>query len=369
MTGTRRAIRDYPSLFARLPRERGSVSIGGPTIHAWSSIAGYGDGMSCVYICCRYQSTLQLLQARAAGAGLTVLQGRTLPQYLTADAAWRVRPDVVWVAADEGVTPQMLEDIAAARRLHLPVQMVPLPTASVAEPADTSIPLAWIPPGSFDMGSPKSEEGRWPDEDSVHRVTLSSGFWMGRFPVTQAQWKCVMGDNLPNCEGDRRPVVGVSWHDCAEFCARLTSMERAAGCLPSGMGYRLPTEAEWEYACRAGNQGARYGSLDSIAWYDQNNGGKIHPVGQKQPNRWGLYDMLGNVWEWCQDDWHSRYQGAPSDGSAWVDSPRGCYRIRRGGCWNSDASNCRAAYRSSIAPGHHSSLLGFRVVCQQGSCS
>ena len=318
--------------------------------------------MSCVYICCRHQGTLQLLQARAVGAGLTVLQGRTLPQYLTADAAWRVRPDVVWVAADEGVTPQMLEDIAAARRLRLPVQMVPLPTASAAELADTTIPLAWIPPGSFDMGSLSDETGRYVDEGPVHRVTLSSGFWMGRYPVTQVQWKRIMGDNPSHSRGDWLPVECVTWHDCVKFCERLTAIERLAGHLPPGTSYRLPTEAEWEYACRAGTTGARYDSLDEVAWYCDNSGGYTSPVGEKKPNAWGLYDMLGNVWEWCEDDWHDSYEGAPSDGSAWVDGPRGDRRMYRGGSWNSSARDCCAAWRGYGEPALRLTFLGFRVV-------
>ena len=205
-----------------------------------------------------------------------------------------------------------------------------------------------IPGGSFQMGSTSSEAYSW--EQPVHTVTLSS-FQIGRYEVTQGQWKMVMGSNpayFP--KGDNYPVENVSWDDAQTFIQKLNAM--------SGQQYRLPTEAEWEYACRAGTNGDRYGNLDSIAWYVSNSGATTHPGGQKQANAWGLADMLGNVWEWCSD-WYGPYSSAaqtnptgPSSGSA---------RVIRGGCWNDDARIARAANRRDWVPGIRNSYLGFRL--------
>jgi formylglycine-generating enzyme required for sulfatase activity len=186
-------------------------------------------------------------------------------------------------------------------------------------------------------------------------VDIEKPFYMGKYEVTQAQWRAAMGSNPSQFKGDDLPVENVSWNDAKEFCRKLSQM--------TGREYRLPTEAEWEYACRAGTTGAYAGDLDAMAWYDKNSGGKTHPVGQKQPNAFGLYDMHGNVWEWCEDDWHNSYNGAPNDGRAWVDiSARGSYRVFRGGGWNSYAVSCRSAYRNCWAPGDRGSRLGFRLL-------
>src|ERR1039458_3679189 len=145
------------------------------------------------------------------------------------------------------------------------------------------------------MGSPESEPNRKADEER-HQVTLTRGFQMGKYPVTRVQWEAVMRGKPSEFRGLQGsvPVEQVSWNDCQEFITKLNTL------VPGG-GFRLPTEAEWEYACRAGTEGARYGDLGEIAWYQNNSGGSPHPVGQKKPNDWGLYDMLGNVLEWCAD--------------------------------------------------------------------
>jgi formylglycine-generating enzyme required for sulfatase activity len=217
-----------------------------------------------------------------------------------------------------------------------------------------ALEMKWISPGSFQMGS---NDGR-SDEKPVHRVTLRQGFHLGATEVTQGQWESVMGNNPSRFKGRDLPVEQVSWEDAMDFCRKVTARERAAGRLAAGYEYTLPTESQWEYACRAGTTGAYAGDLDSMAWYDKNSGSKTHAVGGKQPNGWGLYDMHGNVWEWCSD-WYGDY----SSGS--VTDPRGAssgtYRVRRGGSWILTARNCRSASRFGYDPGLRFNLLGFRL--------
>ncbi len=206
-----------------------------------------------------------------------------------------------------------------------------------------------IPAGSFTMGSSSYEANS--DEKPVQQVTISRPFELQVTEVTQAQWKQVMGSNPSNFKGDDLPVEQVSWDDCQEFLRKLNARD-------PGKGYRLPTEAEWEYACRAGTAEDRYGDLGSIAWYTENSGGKTYPVGQKQANAWGLYDMLGNVWEWCSD-WKGDYP------SGSVTDPRGpssgSCRVYRGGGWYSHVRNCRVAYRNDSGSDFRDSGLGFRL--------
>jgi formylglycine-generating enzyme required for sulfatase activity len=215
-----------------------------------------------------------------------------------------------------------------------------------------------IPAGAFEMGSPPNEEGRYGDEGPVHHVAIEKTFYMGSYEVTQEQWRAVMGDNPSSFEGDDLPVESVPWDDVQEFINKLNAKEGTDK-------YRLPSEAEWEYACRAGTT-TRYSFGDSdsnlgeYAWYTDNSGSKTHLVGQKKPNPWGLYDMHGNVWEWVQDTWHSNYNGAPTDGSAWEGA--GANRVRRGGSWYRNARRCRSADRNSSVQGGRAGSLGFRLV-------
>ncbi|MEA3324727.1 MAG: formylglycine-generating enzyme family protein [Euryarchaeota archaeon] len=220
-----------------------------------------------------------------------------------------------------------------------------------------------IPAGEFMMGS---EDG-FDDEKPVHKVRIGKPFYLGTYPVTQAEWKAVMGNNPSHFKGDDLPVESVSWDDVQEFIKKLNEKEGTDK-------YRLPSEAEWEYACRAGTN-TRYSFGDSesklgdYAWYDYNSGSKTHPVGKKKPNPGGLYDMHGNVWEWVQDRWHSNYDGAPTDGSAW-ESGDGAHRVLRGGSWGGNARYCRSAdrrhddpgYRNSNDPGYRRDYLGFRLL-------
>jgi len=222
-------------------------------------------------------------------------------------------------------------------------------------PNGGSIRMKWIAPGSFQMGSNDGDS----NEKPVHRVTLSEGYHLGATEVTQGQWEAVMGSNPSKFKGRDLPVESVSWDDAMSFCRKLTERERSAGRLASGYAYTLPSEAQWEYACRAGTTGAYAGDLDSMGWYDGNSGGKTHAVGTKRANGWGLYDMHGNVWEWCSD-WYRAYP------SGYVVDPTGAssgpFRVFRGGSWFSNASYCRSANRSGFVPGFRDNFLGFRLV-------
>lgn len=207
-----------------------------------------------------------------------------------------------------------------------------------------------VPAGSFQMGM----AGR-PATEPVHTVTLSS-FAMGRTEVTQGQWKTLMGSNpskFPGC-GDECPVEQITWPDAQEFIRRLSAR--------TGKTYRLPSEAEWEYACRAGDPHDYCGGGDSekLAWYGDEHGSP-HPVGEKLANAWGLHDMSGNVWEWTQDCMHPNYQGAPADGSAWQKSDCNS-RVLRGGSWLSGPQYGRATLRFGFKPDFRAGDFGFRVV-------
>ncbi|MCX4240129.1 formylglycine-generating enzyme family protein [Paraliomyxa miuraensis] len=227
--------------------------------------------------------------------------------------------------------------------------------------------LRWVGPGTFWMGSPEGELGRMDDEGPRHSVGLTGGFWIADIPVTQALWMAVMGKNPSHFEGyDTRPVENVSWDDCQAFCEELNRR------IP-GLGARLPSEAEWEHACRAGTTTATYAgdlddmttatALESIAWYTGNSDGETHPVKQKQPNARGLYDMLGNVWEWCQDYAYRRYTSEPQE------DPRGPAtggrRVIRGGSWHGRAGYVRAACRLGNHPGYGDQAVGLRLVRDQ----
>ena len=189
---------------------------------------------------------------------------------------------------------------------------------------------------------------------------------MSKYEVTQAQWKAIMENNPSHFNGANRPVEKISWNDIRETNGFLEQLNATH----PGYNFRLPSEAEWEYAYRAGTATRFYWGddpnhtqIDDYAWYSGNNtpSGTID-AGQKLPNAWGLHDMSGNVWEWCEDEWHDNYNGAPNDGSAWVDSPRGGSRLLRGGSWSSSAGLCRAASRSNSTPDSHCNPIGFRVV-------
>jgi sulfatase modifying factor 1 len=230
---------------------------------------------------------------------------------------------------------------------------------------DLSLEMLWCKPGAFQMGSPEEEEGRY-DDETLHEVTLTSGYWLGKHPVTQTQWEKVMGSNPSYFKGANRPVEEVSWDDVTSFCYKLTELEREAGRLPAGMEYQLPTEAQWEYACRAGTTTA-YAFGDSLT-SDQANidGGpdETTDVGKYPANPWGFHDMHGNVWEWCAD-WYEKFTSravsdpvGPADGSG---------RVGRGGSWGDTASFARSAYRDRNESAFSNCYLGFRLSLRPAS--
>ena len=219
------------------------------------------------------------------------------------------------------------------------------------------IAMVYVSGGTFTMGA-TSEQGSdaWDDEEPAHSVTLS-GYYIGKYEVTQKLWKAVMGSNPSNFKGDNLPVENVSWDDVQEFLRKLNAM--------TGKRYRLPTEAEWEFAARGGNSSRGYkysgsNSFGSVAWYRDNSGSRTHAVGTKSPNELGIYDMSGNVYEWCQD-WYgsSYYDNSPRTNPQGPNS--GSLRVGRGGSWSTDAGNCRVSDRDYGTPGGRYDGLGFRL--------
>ncbi len=249
------------------------------------------------------------------------------------------------------------------------------------------MPFCWCPAGRFTMGSPEDEEGRFEDEDQVE-VRLSHGFWIAKYLVTQDEYASLVGTNPSyfsasgggkgSVAGESRgrfPVEEVSWDDAVAFCRRLTDRDRASGALPADWEYRLPTEAQWEYACRAGTTTAycfgdkasrllNFGDAEQLAdygWYEGHSGGWPHPVGAKRANAWGLHDVHGNVWEWCRDWFTSRLPGG-------VDpevTAQASNRVFRGGSWYFVPRYCRAAFRNNGTPEFRYINLGFRPVAVQ----
>jgi formylglycine-generating enzyme required for sulfatase activity len=231
--------------------------------------------------------------------------------------------------------------------------------------------MLFIPPNTFTMGSPTNELHRQANEGPQTVVTLTHGFWIGKFEVTQAEYLSVMHTNPSFFVGDlSRPVESVSWSDATNYCAKLTERELAAGHVPPGSRYRLPTEAEWECATRAGTttrfsygDDPDYTNLTNYAWFILNSGFPSsltnHPVGQKLPNPWGLYDMTGNVWEWCQDWLGDLPGGAVIDPTGPPSNPMGL-KVTRGGSYDFDVTDCRSA-RRFFSVGTDTDL-GFRVV-------
>jgi formylglycine-generating enzyme required for sulfatase activity len=270
-----------------------------------------------------------------------------------------------------------------------PLSSEQLSTQGYSENLGTNITLTLIqiPGGSFEMGTPRAESGWHPSQHPLHLVTIQA-YWIGQYPVTQAQWRAVAElpqvklalTPQPACfKGDRRPVEQVSWFEAVEFCQRLTQQ--------TGRSYRLPSEAEWEYACRAETTTPfHFGETitTDLANYSGINwefNGKIcskgaygrGPLGVDRrettevgsfgiANRFGLYDLHGQVREWCQDSWHDSYEAAPNDGAAWEDAAPEL-RVLRGGCWNGSPKSCRSGFRGRLDPQSQLYDVGFRVVC------
>ncbi len=223
--------------------------------------------------------------------------------------------------------------------------------------------FVFVPAGIFPMGSHRYSI--YGNEAPIHEVRIGNPFYFGKYQVTQGEWKKVMtpnlwkailgGTNPSHFKGnDLLPVELVSWNDCQDFLKMLNEMDK-------DVVYRLPSEAEWEYACRARTTGDYAGNLDELGWYDKNSSGKTQPVGLQKANDFGLYDMHGNVWEWCQDRWHGNYTEAPPDGSAW-ETGEDERRVFRGGAWNCSFEFCRSAHRHGVIPTDAFKFIGFRVV-------
>ena len=222
-----------------------------------------------------------------------------------------------------------------------------------------SIDMVRVEAGTFTMGA--TPEIKYPDdtEKPTHRVTLTNDYYIGKYEVTQALWKAVMGNDHSYFKGDNLPVEQVSWDDCQVFLSELKSI--------TGKTFRLPTEAEWEYAARGGNKSRGYqysgsNNLLDVAWFWENSGRKTHAVGTKQANELGIYDMTGNVWEWCQD-WYGKYNSSSQVNPTGANS--GSDRVRRGGSWNSNAGFCRSSYHDNYAPDRRSRNLGLRLVLSE----
>jgi formylglycine-generating enzyme required for sulfatase activity len=223
---------------------------------------------------------------------------------------------------------------------------------TIALAPNVEMTVAYIGPGSFTMGSSSNEEAHSSDENQVE-VTLSQSFWLAKTEVTQAQWEAVMGSHPSEFKGPNLPVENVSWGDAQAFIAKLNEKQ----ILPQGWKFALPTEAQWEYACRAGEKGPYSGgSLDEVGWYAGNSDSKTHEVAQKKPNALGLYDMHGNVFEWCAE-W---YEDTLKGGADPAGPSSGGNRVNRGGSWFNYASRCRAAFRDWCLPDARYSWVGFR---------
>ena len=243
-----------------------------------------------------------------------------------------------------------------------PVQVPAVPSNTISDDVITipvkdgiCIEMVKVEGGTFMMGATSEMKNPNSNEKPVHQVTLTNDYYMGKYEVTQALWQAVMGSNPSEYKGDNFPVETVSWNDCQKFISKLNSL--------TGRMFRLPTEAEWEYAARGGKESRGYqysgsSNISDVAWYDENSGSKTHPVGTKQANELGIYDMTGNVWEWCSD-WYSSYSSSSQTNPTGSDS--GSARVSRGGGWNCNASYCRLSVRFYYTPDFRLDILGLRL--------
>ena len=243
-----------------------------------------------------------------------------------------------------------------------PVQVPAVPSNTISDDAITipvkdgiCIEMVKVEAGTFMMGATSEMKDPYDWEKPVHQVTLTNDYYMGKYEVTQALWQVVMGSNPSKYKGDNLPVEMVSWNECQEFISKLNSM--------TGRKFRLPTEAEWEYAARGGKKSRSYqysgsSNISDVAWYDGNSGSKTHPVGTKQANELGIYDMTGNVWEWCSD-WYGFYSSSSQTNPTGADS--GSSRVFRGGSWYGNARYCRLSFRDCTPPDCRGYNLGLRL--------
>ncbi len=255
-----------------------------------------------------------------------------------------------------GNNQEIIWDVLAERE-----KLVGMTQFKVTAIPETGIEMVFVKGGTFQMGCTSEQSDCDDDEKPAHTVTVDD-FYIGKYEVTQKQWKEIMGNNPSHFKGDDLPVEKVSWKKVQKFISKLNEK--------TGLHYRLPTEAEWEYAARGGvetiheSSNAQYAgsnNIDAVAWYWNNSGHETHPVGTKQPNKLGIYDMSGNVWEWCSDWYDENYYGnSPQNNPQGPSS--GTYRVYRGGSWRHYARYCRVAARSNVIPAHRDDYLGFRLV-------
>ncbi len=269
----------------------------------------------------------------------------------------------------EQLDRDVFKDLIIISQLLLGTYASQLPPGSVFRDAKDSPEMVVIPAGKFQMGSPDDEEGRYDDEGPQHEVNIGYRLAVGRYPVTFEEWDlCVSGggtDYKPEDEGwgrDQRPVINVSWNDIQPYLTWLSEQ--------TGQTYRLLSEAEWEYSCRAGETtrfcfGDKDDQLGDYAWYDQNSDSKTQPVGMKRENDFGLYDVHGNVYEWVEDQYQDSYTDAPKDGSAWIDTSSSnnevVSRVVRGGSWDFEPRYLRSANRGNDGPTLRNYVIGFRL--------
>ncbi len=279
-------------------------------------------------------------------------------------AIWYGAVAFVLVATLFACGPRDREDAATQPRSEEP----PPQEITIMLPGDVPLVLVRVPAGTYLRGRNPNEQDSSEREDPQHEVTLTEDFYLGKYPVTQAQWLAVMGSwpasepDAASGASDEHPAYFVSWNDAQAFIGAVNAHSEATGQVTGAL--RLPTEAEWEYACRAGTttrfywgDDPDYRDVDAYAWYLGNEDSAM-PVGLKQPNDWGLYDMSGNVFEWCQD-WYESYPSEPVTNPTGPDE--GSFRVGRGGAWHRGALYCRSAFRASFAPDVRNNHLGFRV--------
>ena len=259
-------------------------------------------------------------------------------------------------AITQNVTNQSLDSQQSTPQTHPTVSDN---TISIPVKDGISIDMVRVEAGTFTMGATAEMKDPYDDEKPIHRVTLTNDYYIGKYEVTQALWKAVMGNNPSYFKGDNLPVEQVSWNDCQEFISKLNRI--------TGKTFRLPTEAEWEYAARGGNKSRGYqysgsnNTLD-VAWFRDNSGSNTHAVGTKQPNELGIYDMSGNVEEWCQD-WYGAYSSSSQVNPTGANS--GPYRVFRGGGWFYVAWSCRSSFRYIYEPDDRDTTLGLRLVLSE----
>jgi formylglycine-generating enzyme required for sulfatase activity len=263
------------------------------------------------------------------------VESTPLPQ---STAAWHASKQSAEFRSENGV---FLRRVGANERLAFRIPSLDLD-------------MVFVNPGTFTLGDNDGEDDEAPETPAV----ISKGFWLGKYEVTQEEWRSIMNLRPSHYKGDLRPVEFISWTSANEFCQRLTQRERMAGRIPRGYVYRLPTEAEWEYACRVGQEGEPAGVTPETGWFAANAKEMTHPVGTKAPNRLGLFDMFGNVAEWC-GDWFAKYPGHTVTD---YDGPgSGDFRVARGGCAFDIAYGCRPAYRTGAEPAVRSAGIGMRL--------